>query len=74
MLGYTVIVHEEDPEDGGFYAQVEELPGCFAAGETLDELESDVRDAIEAYIRALEDMGEPVRNLRLNLKRVPGGG
>jgi predicted RNase H-like HicB family nuclease len=58
---YTVIVHEETEEDGGgYWAEVEELPGCFASGDTLDELEKDVREAIESHIEALRSVGEPV--------------
>jgi predicted RNase H-like HicB family nuclease len=60
MRTYTVIVHEGEPDEGGFWAEVEELPGCFASGETLDELESDVRDAIETYLAALEEQGQPI--------------
>jgi predicted RNase H-like HicB family nuclease len=55
---YTVLVREED--EGGYWAEVEELPGCFASGETLDELEEDVKEAIEQHIAALHEMGEPV--------------
>jgi len=51
MHSYTVIVHEE--EEGGYWAEVEELPGCFASGETLDELERDVKEAIEHWRKAL---------------------
>jgi antitoxin HicB len=58
---YTVIVHEEPEEDGGgYWAEVEELPGCFGSGETLDELERDVRDAIDSHIAALKEVGKPV--------------
>ena len=60
---YTVIVHdskEEDEEETGYWAEVEELPGCFGAGDTLDELEQDVKYAIESYLLALQDMGEPL--------------
>lgn len=39
-LEYRVIVHEEN---GGFWAEVAEIPGCFASGDTMDEL----RDALE---------------------------
>jgi predicted RNase H-like HicB family nuclease len=58
MRTYTVLVHDED--EGGYWAEVEELPGCFASGETLDELEEDVKEAIEQHIAALLEMGEPV--------------
>lgn len=57
---YTVIVHEAEPEEGGFWAEVEELPGCFASGDSLDELETDIRDAIETYILSLAANGEAV--------------
>ena len=57
---FTVIVHEAAPDEGGFWAEVKELPGCFASGESLDELDGDVRDAIEAYIAALRETGQPV--------------
>jgi predicted RNase H-like HicB family nuclease len=60
MRTYTVVVHEAEPDETGFWAEVEELPGCFASGDSLDELEADVRDAIETYIAALEDLGQPV--------------
>lgn len=58
MHTYTVIVHRDD--DGSFWAEVEELPGCFASGHSLDELENDVKDAIEQHVAALREIGEPV--------------
>jgi len=43
------IIHEGD---GSYWAEVKELPGCFASGATLDEL----KDAlIEAIGTVLED-------------------
>lgn len=61
MQTYTVIVHEEPSEDGGgYWAEVQELPGCFASGDTLDALEKDVRGAINQHISALVEMGKPV--------------
>ena len=55
-----MLVHAAGEGETGFWAEVEELPGCFASGETLDELESDVRDAIETYLLALAARGEPI--------------
>ena len=54
MKEYTILVHEA--EEGGFWAEVGELAGCFAAGDTLDELESDVKGAIETYIAACKEI------------------
>jgi predicted RNase H-like HicB family nuclease len=41
---FTVQVHEA--EDGTLWAQVEELPGCFATGDDLDELKEALVEAI----------------------------
>lgn len=34
----------------GIWAEVPELPGCFAAGDTLDELFDAVFDALATYL------------------------
>jgi predicted RNase H-like HicB family nuclease len=61
MRTYRVVAHEAAEEDGGgFWAEVEGMPGCFASGKTLDDLNQDIRGAIEAYVGWLEDHGEPV--------------
>jgi len=56
-----VLVHEAEEGETGFWAEVEELPGCFGAGETLDELDQDIRDAIESYILAQIELGRSVQ-------------
>jgi predicted RNase H-like HicB family nuclease len=43
-----IIVHEA--EEGGYWAEVPGLPGCFSQGETREELISNVREAIEGYL------------------------
>ena len=42
----TVRVHQED---GSYWAEVVELPGCFASGETLDELRTALDEAIRLH-------------------------
>lgn len=55
-LPYTVDVINED----GFFARVEELPGCMTRTERADDLWPMVQDAMRAWIGdALED-GDPV--------------
>lgn len=49
---FRVLVHEED---GSYWAEVEELPGCFASGRDLDELREAVEEAITLYLAE----GEP---------------
>ena len=43
-----VVVHEA--EEGGFWAEVPALPGCASQGETMDELMSNLREAIEGCL------------------------
>ena len=51
-----VIVHEA--EEGGFWAEVPSIPGCATQGETMEEIEANIREAIEACLSV--DVGEPV--------------
>jgi predicted RNase H-like HicB family nuclease len=44
----NVIVHEA--EEGGFWAEVPAIPGCATQGETLDELLTNVHEAIEGCL------------------------
>lgn len=43
----TVNVHEED---GMFWAQVEELPGCFASGKDEAELLEAIKESVALYL------------------------
>ncbi len=45
---YTIQVHEED--DGSYWAEVKELPGCFASGHSIDELWEGLTEAIGLYL------------------------
>lgn len=56
MHPFTVLVHEA--EEGGYWAEVPELPGCLSQGDTLDELRRNVLEAIELCLAIhLEDEG-----------------
>lgn len=46
---YTATVYRAEPDEGGFWAEVTDLPGCVAQGETLDELMANLHDAVEAW-------------------------
>ena len=45
---YKAVVHSE-PE-GGYWAEVPELPGCFTQGETLDALYHNLIEAIACHL------------------------
>ncbi len=61
LHSYTVAVFEAESDETGFWAEVHELPGCVAQGEDLDDLRSNVLDALQAWEATNEDLGgEPV--------------
>jgi antitoxin HicB len=47
-----VIVHEET---GGFFAEIEELPGCMTQGETMDEVLKNIDDAKRLWLKTAYD-------------------
>ncbi len=62
-MTFTVFVHEA--EEGGYWGEVPELPGCASQGESLDELERNILEAIGLCLAAqVEDKG-PVAPERL---------
>ena len=59
------IVHEA--EEGGFWAEVPALPGCMTQGETLEEVESNLREAVDAWLEAGEENGTEMEGRVLEL-------
>ena len=57
-LSYFVF-YEEAPE-GGYVAFVPALPGCHTQGETLEEAEQNVREAMALHLESLAAHGEPI--------------
>jgi predicted RNase H-like HicB family nuclease len=55
VQNYAVVIHE-DPE-GGFWAEVPALPGCYSQGDTVDELEHSIREAIAGVLEVLKNPG-----------------
>ena len=58
------IVHEED---GAYWAEVKELPGCFASGRDLDEVKEALIEAIEMCLPESEREANAVRLDELKL-------
>ncbi|HOO54426.1 MAG TPA: type II toxin-antitoxin system HicB family antitoxin [Methanothrix sp.] len=50
-MEYTVRIHQA--EEGGFWSEVPELPGCYSQGETIEETLCNSKVAIEAHLMAL---------------------
>ncbi len=58
VLKFTVVF--EKAEEGGYIARVPALPGCATQGETFEEAERMVKDAIKAYCISLKKHKEPI--------------
>lgn len=55
---YAVIL--ERASDGGFGAYVPDLPGCVAVGETLEDTERLIREAIELHLLGIREDGNSI--------------
>ncbi|TSC57481.1 MAG: hypothetical protein Greene041679_319 [Parcubacteria group bacterium Greene0416_79] len=58
VLNYTVKVHPA--EEGGFWAEVPALPGCFTQGDTIEEIAVMAKEAIEGFIAGLMKRNQPI--------------
>ena len=64
MLTYAIVIHE-DP-DGGYWAEVPALPGCYSQGESVDELKANIREAIAGVLEVLKEDGrEPDEHIQI---------
>jgi predicted RNase H-like HicB family nuclease len=55
MEKYAVVIHED--AEGGFWAEVPALPGCYSQGESIDELMANVREAITGVLEVMKEQG-----------------
>jgi len=53
-MNIKAIIHEA--EEGGFWAEVPALPGCVTQGETMDEIKYNLREAVEGWLLAGNDV------------------
>ena len=50
----------EKDEDGNYVVQCPSLPGCITEGKTRGEALTNVKDAIEGYLKSLKKHDEPI--------------
>jgi predicted RNase H-like HicB family nuclease len=55
---YLIVIERAD--DGGYGAWAPDLPGCVALGDSLEECEHEMREAIAFHLEGLREQGEPV--------------
>jgi predicted RNase H-like HicB family nuclease len=61
-----VIIHSvPDTDDGGYWAEVPALPAWRSQGETWDDLEHNIREAIEGWLDVPVEATGPDRVIEL---------
>jgi len=56
-MRYAVVIEKAE---GNFSAYVPDLPGCVATGATVEEVASEIREAIAFHVEGLREDGLPV--------------
>jgi predicted RNase H-like HicB family nuclease len=56
-MRYAIVIENAG---SNYSAYVPDLPGCVAAGDTVEETEQLIREAIELHVAGLRDDGLPV--------------
>ena len=57
-MNYPIIIHKDKKSDYG--VTIPDLPGCFSAGETLDEAIENTKEAILLHVEGLIDDSENI--------------
>lgn len=58
MQKYRFIAFFEPQEEGGFTVTVPSLPGCISEGDTFEEAQANISEAIRSYLGSLTIEGE----------------
>ena len=64
---YAVVIEKAD---GNYSGYVPDLPGCVAVGDSIDECESSIQEAIEAHLHVMHDEGLAVPEPRSVAREV----
>ena len=67
MSEYVVVIEKGETSFGAYSP---DLPGCVAVGETLEDAERLMREAIALHIESLRTHGEPVPEPRAQVRYV----
>ena len=58
-IKYELIIYWSD-EDQSFIAEVPELPGCMADGESYEQAVANAQQVIEEWIEVAQKLGRPI--------------
>ncbi len=66
-LDYPITLYP-DSEEGGYVAEIKDLPGCLTQGDTLEETVANINEARELWIETVYESGRevPLPNVESN--------
>ena len=67
-MEYVLVIHTA--EEGGYWAEVPGLPGCYTQGQTIEEVLEDAPKAVQSHVEALREFGQPIPNERLLITTI----
>ncbi len=67
MVEYTVI-YEKGETNWGAY--IPDLPGCVSIGDTLLEVQQNIKEAIDLYLEVLQEDGQPIPQPSIEVGKV----
>jgi predicted RNase H-like HicB family nuclease len=56
-MRYAIVIEKAE---SNYSAYVPDLPGCVATGVSLEEVEAEIREAIEFHLEGMRDDGVPI--------------
>lgn len=57
MRKYAIVIEQGEEN---LSAYVPDLPGCITTGRSVEEIERNIREAIELHLEGLREDGEPI--------------
>ena len=56
-MRYAIVIEKAE---GNYSAYVPDLPGCVATGATVEEVDAQIREAIEFHLEGMREDGLPI--------------
>ena len=56
-MRYAIVIENAGPN---FSAYVPDLPGCVATGASIDDVQREIREAIELHLEGMREDGDPI--------------
>lgn len=56
-MRYAIVIEKAE---NNYAAYVPDLPGCVATGQTMEETEQQIREAVDLHLRGMREDGLPI--------------